>query len=191
MSHFEIHSVGVTTIYEMPTIAEPTWQGACLTCAEMARRGLVSDEHLPVLLGWLSKVLSQTNSPVLPAQLTHPQAICFDIPKGSHSVGSSVRDAASYVLWSLARAHDPKTLAPHASDLARRLVTVALFDREVHIRRAASAAFQEHVGRTVSTTPHLHRVGAYLEKNRACFLMESMFCARPTSIASEQRGTLS
>jgi len=75
----------------------------------------------------------------------------FDIPKGSHSVGSSVRDAASYVLWSLARAHDPKTLAPHASDLARRLITVALFDREVHIRRAASAAFQEHVGRTVST----------------------------------------
>jgi hypothetical protein len=61
-----------------------------------------------------------------------------------------VRDATSYVLWSLARAHDPKTLAPYASDLARRLVTVALFDREVHIRRAASAAFQEHVGRTVS-----------------------------------------
>lgn len=58
MSHFAIHSVGVTTIYEMPSIAEPTWQGACLTCAEMARRGLVSDEHLTVLLGWLSKVCS-------------------------------------------------------------------------------------------------------------------------------------
>ena len=64
-----------------------------------------------------------------------------------------MRDAASYVLWSLARAHDPETLAPYASDLARRLVTVALFDREIHIRRAASAAFQEHVGRTVSTVP--------------------------------------
>jgi tubulin-specific chaperone D len=66
-----------------------------------------------------------------------------------------VRDAASYVLWSLARAQSPKTLAPHASDLARQLVTVALFDREVHIRRAASAAFQEHVGRTVSAIPPL------------------------------------
>jgi hypothetical protein len=55
MSHFAIHSVGVAAIYEMPAIAESTWQGACLTCAEMARRGLISDEHLPVLLGWLAK----------------------------------------------------------------------------------------------------------------------------------------
>lgn len=59
------------------------------------------------------------------------------------------------MLWSLARAHDPELLAPHASDLARQLVAVALFDREVHIRRAASAAFQEHVGRTVSAVPSL------------------------------------
>ena len=69
MSHFAIHSVGVTTTYEMPTVAEPTWQGACLTCAEMARRGLVSDEHLPVLLGWLSKVCSQLYLPVFPRSI--------------------------------------------------------------------------------------------------------------------------
>ena len=58
MGHFEIHSAGVTAIHEMPTIAEPTWQGTCLTCAEMARRGLISDDHLPVLLGWMSKACS-------------------------------------------------------------------------------------------------------------------------------------
>lgn len=58
MSHFKIHSVGVTRTYEMPSIAEPTWQGACLTCAEMARRGLISNQHLPILLEWLSKAVN-------------------------------------------------------------------------------------------------------------------------------------
>lgn len=77
MSHFAIHSVGVTTIYEMPSIAEPTWQGACLTCAEMARRGLVSDEHLPVLLEWLSKVRSQSYFPIFPRTINPPLGHLF------------------------------------------------------------------------------------------------------------------
>ncbi|EKM79449.1 hypothetical protein AGABI1DRAFT_120846 [Agaricus bisporus var. burnettii JB137-S8] len=76
------------------------------------------------------------------------KALYFDLRKGSHSIGSNVRDAAAYVLWSLARSHDLTSLQPYSNDLARKLVTVALFDREIHIRRAASAAFQEHVGRT-------------------------------------------
>ena len=56
----------------------------------------------------------------------------------------------------LARTQDVTLLKSHASDLARRLVTVALFDREIHIRRAASAAFQEHVGRTVSLASRIN-----------------------------------
>lgn len=92
------------------------------------------------------------------------------------------------MLWSLARAHDPKTLAPHASGLARQLVTVALFDREVHIRRAASAAFQEHVGRTVSRKLPFARDCTHLEENRVCSPTESMFYERPTSIALAHGG---
>lgn len=82
--------------------------------------------------------------------LVRAQALYFDIRKGSHSVGSSVRDAAAYVLWALARTQNAATLRPHANDLANRLASVAIYDREIHIRRAASAAYQEHVGRTVS-----------------------------------------
>ncbi|KAJ7780620.1 TBCD protein [Mycena maculata] len=127
---FAIHSIAAASLCDLPAVAESTWHGACLACAEMARRGLVATAALPALIDWLSK------------------ALYFDLRKGAHSIGSSVRDAASYVLWALARAQAPAALAPHADNLARRLVTVALYDREIHIRRAASAAFQEHVGRT-------------------------------------------
>ncbi|KAF8208916.1 TBCD protein [Mycena galopus ATCC 62051] len=130
MGLFAIHSIVAASLYDLPAIAESTWHGACLACAEMARRGLVGRAALPALIEWLSK------------------ALYFDLRKGAHSIGSSVRDAASYVLWALARAQDSDALAPHADNLARRLVSVALFDREIHIRRAASAAFQEYVGRT-------------------------------------------
>ncbi|KAI0657425.1 TBCD protein [Cubamyces menziesii] len=132
---FSIHSAAVASIYDMPSVAESTWHGACLACAEMARRGLIPDERLAELIRWLSK------------------ALYFDIRKGAHSIGSNVRDSASYVLWSLARAQSVDALKPHAIDLARHLVTASLFDREIHIRRAASAAFQEYVGRT-SLFPH-------------------------------------
>ncbi|KAI0732028.1 TBCD protein [Fomitopsis betulina] len=127
---FSIHSIAAATIYDMPSIAEGTWHGACLACAEMARRGLVADDALANLIDWQCK------------------ALYFDIRKGAHSVGSNVRDAACYVLWSLARAQCPTVLSPFADNLSRRLVTAALFDREIHIRRAASATFQEYVGRT-------------------------------------------
>lgn len=65
-------------------------------------------------------------------------------------MGSSVRDSAAYVVWALARSQDKEALKPYALPLAQRLVCVSLYDREVHIRRAASAAFQENVGRLVS-----------------------------------------
>jgi hypothetical protein len=72
----------------------------------------------------------------------------FDIRKGASSIGSSVRDAACYVIWSLVRSTAPDSLKPFAKDIAQNLIIVSVLDREVHIRRAASAAFQEAVGRT-------------------------------------------
>jgi hypothetical protein len=78
------------------------------------------------------------------------QALTFDLRRASHSIGANVRDAAAYLVWSLSRACSASTLAPFADDLATALICVACLDREVGVRRAASAAFQEGVGRLVS-----------------------------------------
>ncbi|KIK93339.1 hypothetical protein PAXRUDRAFT_145292 [Paxillus rubicundulus Ve08.2h10] len=131
---FSIHTIAGASIYDMSSVAEATWHGACLATAEMARRGLVHPPLLPQLLECLSKA-----SPI--------PALYFDIRKGAHSIGSNVRDAAAYVIWALARAQDAPSLSPHAAKLGQSLVAISLFDRDVSIRRAASAAFQEHVGR--------------------------------------------
>ncbi|KIJ62569.1 hypothetical protein HYDPIDRAFT_157330 [Hydnomerulius pinastri MD-312] len=143
---FSIHTIAGASVYDMPSIAEATWHGACLASAEMARRALVHPTLLSQLLDWLNKA----SAPILNMiEISNnvDQALYFDIRKGAHSIGSNVRDAAAYVIWALARAQDPSSLSPHAAKLAQNLVAVSLFDRDVSIRRAASAAFQEHVGR--------------------------------------------
>lgn len=62
-------------------------------------------------------------------------------------MGSAVRDAACYALYSLVRTASPKNLDPWILEIAIRLVCVATLDPNTTIRRAASAAFQELVGR--------------------------------------------
>ncbi len=66
----------------------------------------------------------------------------FDQQQGRHSVGAHIRDAACYICWAFARAYDPQEIAPYVHRLAGALLTVAVFDREINVRRAASAAFQ-------------------------------------------------
>jgi len=118
-----------------PRETDGAWHGSCLALAELGRRGLL----LPARLGQ-----------VVPHILT---ALVYDERKGSFSVGSHIRDAACYVCWAFARAYDPLLLQPYVADIASGLLTVTVFDREVNCRRAASAAFQENVGRQ-GTFPH-------------------------------------
>jgi hypothetical protein len=109
--------------------ADSAWHGGCLALAELSRRGLLLPERLAEVI------------PIV------QEAIQYDVLRGQHSVGSHVRDAACYVCWSFARAYSPDVMKPYVADLSAAMLITALFDREVNCRRAASAAFQEHVGR--------------------------------------------
>jgi tubulin-specific chaperone D len=91
--------------------------------AELCRRGLL----LPARLKQFIPVLEK--------------ALIYDINLGNHSVGTHVRDAACYVVWSFARAYSPEIMKPHVEMLSTRLIVEALFDREVNCRRAASATY--------------------------------------------------
>lgn len=112
-----------------------SWHGGCLALAELARRGVL----LPDRLG-----------DVMPVVL---KSLEYDEKRGSTNIGSHVRDAGCFVCWAFARAYDPNSLQNHMLHIAQKLVTVSLFDRDVNCRKAASAAFQECVGR-LGTFPH-------------------------------------
>ena len=116
---------------DISNCSDQTWHGACLALAELARRGLMLPDKLPEVIMWVQKALK------------------FDQRRGSNSVGSHVRDAACYVCWSFARAYAPEIMKPFVEQLSSTLVIASLFDREINVRRAASAAFQENVGRQV------------------------------------------
>ncbi|KAK3511434.1 hypothetical protein QTP70_008480 [Hemibagrus guttatus] len=114
---------------------ENAWHGGCLALAELGRRGLLLPSRL---------------SDVVPLIL---KALVYDERIGTCSLGSDVRDAACYVCWAFARAYDPKELEPYVNQIASTLIIVTLFDRNTSCRKAASAAFQENVGRQ-GTFPH-------------------------------------
>lgn len=119
---------GVLEMFNDPD-ADSSWHGGCLALAELARRGLLLPERLDETVPIIEK------------------AINFDILRGQHSVGAHVRDAACYVCWAFARAYAPSVMKPFMASLSCTMLITALYDREVNCRRAASAAFQENVGR--------------------------------------------
>ncbi|KAJ2516371.1 hypothetical protein H4217_004630, partial [Coemansia sp. RSA 1939] len=112
--------------------SEFSWHGALMSLAELSRRSLLPAQMLREAIPWIVRGLT------------------YEIQRGNYSVGSNVRDAACYVMWSFARITNPlckAVFADMSTDMATALVSVAVFDREPNIRRAASAAYQEHVGR--------------------------------------------
>uniref|UniRef100_A0A6I8SRF3 Tubulin-specific chaperone D n=1 Tax=Xenopus tropicalis TaxID=8364 RepID=A0A6I8SRF3_XENTR len=139
------------------------WHGGCLALAELGRRGLLLPSRLPDVVPLILK------------------ALVYDEKRGACSVGSNVRDAACYVCWAFARAYDPQEMNPFVNEIASALVIAAVFDRDVNCRRAASAAFQENVGRQ-GTFPHgidiLTTADYFAVGNRAnCYLNISVFVA--------------
>ncbi|RCI04360.1 hypothetical protein CU098_011555 [Rhizopus stolonifer] len=114
---------------DLSSVSDSTWHGASLAVAELARRGLLLPERLKETIPWIVKGLK------------------FDIKRGSHSIGAHVRDACCYVCWAFARAYAPEIIRPFVKEIAQNLVIVSVFDREINVRRASSAAFQENVGR--------------------------------------------
>ncbi|NWX24719.1 TBCD protein, partial [Aegotheles bennettii] len=139
------------------------WHGGCLALAELGRRGLLLPSRI---------------SDVVPVIL---KALTYDEKRGACSVGSNVRDAACYVCWAFARAYDPAELIPFINRISSALVIAAVFDRDVNCRRAASAAFQENVGRQ-GTFPHgidiLTAADYFAVGNRVnCYLSISVYIA--------------
>lgn len=111
--------------------ADASAHGGCLAIAELARRGLLlpADDQFVCALDAIS------------------DAARFDIRRTAASIGAHVRDAACYAVWAIARAYNRDDVAPHVRVFSDAVVPVALLDREVNCRRAASAALQECVGR--------------------------------------------
>jgi hypothetical protein len=66
---FSIHSIAAASMYQLPAIAEATWHGASLACAELSRRGLVQSTRLSVMIEWMLKVF---HSHVLRTSNTYP-----------------------------------------------------------------------------------------------------------------------
>ncbi|KAL9650532.1 hypothetical protein ABK040_004751 [Willaertia magna] len=112
-----------------PNEDDNSWHGSSLALAELARRGLLLPERLSQVIPLIEK------------------SLIYDVRKGTHSVGAHVRDAACYVCWAFARAYAPDVVKPYMHALAKGLIQIAVYDREVNCRRAAAAAFQENVGR--------------------------------------------
>ncbi|KEI42501.1 uncharacterized protein L969DRAFT_91941 [Mixia osmundae IAM 14324] len=136
---------------------EDASHGVCLFLAELCRRNAMPKTAFNATIAFAIN------------------AISFEVLRGNHGVGDAVRDAAAYLLWSLARCPDAiKAIEVQSYAIARNLVCATLFDREVHCRRAASAAFQELVGHSNAIPSGLEALAltdfSTISQRRAAFI---------------------
>ncbi|KAL8726138.1 MAG: hypothetical protein Q9166_006895 [cf. Caloplaca sp. 2 TL-2023] len=129
------------------------WHGLILTLSHLLYRHSAPQEQLPTIMDLLINALDfEQRSPM------------------GTSMGNNVRDAACFGIWSLARKYTTRELlvipvssvhstAGHYTHksvievLAMELVRTACLDPEGNIRRGASAALQELVGRHPDIVP--------------------------------------
>ena len=153
-SMLTVNSEGVR---ELPKYVKPDfsdvdakkWHGVILTLAQLLFRSAVPVNYLSVAIESLLVALHFEQRSSLGV-----------------SIGSNVRDAACFGLWSLARRYSTEALQgtivtgqkPDSrlivQRLANDLVVVAVLDPAGNIRRGASAALQEMVGRHPDTITH-------------------------------------
>ncbi|XP_068630988.1 tubulin-specific chaperone D [Battus philenor] len=146
---------------------DTAWHGGCMALAELARRGLLSPQQL------------SSGAHCVVAALARDE-----VRAAGGAGGRAARDAACHAAWAFARAYDAHALAPHATALANALIATACFDREINCRRAASAAYQENVGRhgmfphgiDVLTTADFQSVGP---RNNAYLIIAPQIASYP------------
>ncbi|KAK6350321.1 hypothetical protein TWF696_006552 [Orbilia brochopaga] len=126
---------------DLSQVSVHLWHGLTLTVATFLRFHAATVPMLPKVLDYIIT------------------ALCFEQRKATFAAGGNVRDAACYAAWSLARNYkteemlSEKPLPPHPEAttlpqlLAQELVNAACLDPIGNIRRGASAALQELVGR--------------------------------------------
>ncbi|KAL9596781.1 MAG: hypothetical protein Q9219_005571 [cf. Caloplaca sp. 3 TL-2023] len=136
---------------DLSAVDPAQWQGLIFTLSHLLFRHALPKSRLTSVIGHVMNCLDfEQRSPM------------------GASVGAGVRDAACFGIWSLARKYSTSELLQvlpnirasrhhgHASVLemlAAELVLTATLDPEGNIRRAASAALQELVGRHPDTVP--------------------------------------
>lgn len=147
-------SMDLTAVRRGLTLADPlSWHGHVLTLSHLLYRRSAPSAFLSTIISLLIDALD----------FEHRS------PMGT-SLGGNVRDAACFGMWSIARKYstaellsipttDLQSRAYHRQLnsvielLAAELVLIATMDPEGNIRRGASAALQELVGRHPDTVP--------------------------------------